>query len=71
MDALGKTCGSEDCTKTLDIQAGNNAISCTKKQQAPEDVGSTSCESIGESAEKVIITIFTGLKELPGGVQVV
>ncbi|KAF2688717.1 hypothetical protein K458DRAFT_475395 [Lentithecium fluviatile CBS 122367] len=42
MDALGTKCGSEDCTQILKIQAGKDAIACTKKQQAPEDVGTSS-----------------------------
>ncbi|KAF3020177.1 hypothetical protein E8E14_010208 [Neopestalotiopsis sp. 37M] len=41
MDGLGTTCASEDCTQVLDIQAGKDAIACTKAQQATEDVGSS------------------------------
>lgn len=44
MDGLGSTCGSEDCTKVLKIQAGKNAIDCTKAQQAKEDIGSSTCK---------------------------
>ncbi|KAF2868571.1 hypothetical protein BDV95DRAFT_630339 [Massariosphaeria phaeospora] len=40
MDGLGTKCGSEDCTGVLNIQAGKDAIGCTKAQQAKEDVGS-------------------------------
>jgi hypothetical protein len=43
MDALGKGCGSEDCTSALKIQAGKDAIACTKSQQAKEDIGSDTC----------------------------
>lgn len=43
MDALGHGCGSEDCTSTLKIQAGKDAIACTKSQQAKENVGSDTC----------------------------
>lgn len=44
MDGLGTTCASEDCTQVLDIQAGKDAIACTKAQQATEDVGSSNCK---------------------------
>jgi hypothetical protein len=44
MDALGKGCGSEDCTSALKIQAGKDAIACTKSQQAKENVGSDTCK---------------------------
>ncbi|KAL6156815.1 hypothetical protein ACJBU6_04403 [Exserohilum turcicum] len=43
MDALGNRCGSEDCTSTLTIQAGKDAIACTKAQQAVEDTGAETC----------------------------
>jgi hypothetical protein len=43
MDALGNKCGSEDCTSTLTIQDGKDAIGCTKPQQAVEDVGANTC----------------------------
>ena len=43
MDALGNKCGSEDCTSTLTIQDGRDAIGCTKAQQAVEDVGANTC----------------------------
>jgi hypothetical protein len=43
MDALGNKCGSEDCTSTLTIQDGKDAIGCTKPQQAIEDVGTDTC----------------------------
>ncbi|KAF2786558.1 hypothetical protein K505DRAFT_259637 [Melanomma pulvis-pyrius CBS 109.77] len=43
MDALGNKCGSEDCTSVLKIQAGKDAIACTKSQQAKEDVGTDTC----------------------------
>lgn len=43
MDNLGGKCASEDCTQVLDIQSGNDAIACTKAQQAEEDVGSSNC----------------------------
>lgn len=42
MDALGSTCGSEDCTRVLKIQSGKDAIGCVKAQQAKEDVGTSS-----------------------------
>ena len=45
MDNLGTACASEDCTKTLKIQAGKDAIACTKAQQAKEDVGTVNCEN--------------------------
>ena len=43
MDNLGKGCASEDCTQILKIQAGKDAIACTKAQQAKEDVGNSKC----------------------------
>ncbi|KAF2440173.1 hypothetical protein P171DRAFT_501176 [Karstenula rhodostoma CBS 690.94] len=43
IDNLGKGCASEDCTKILKIQAGKDAIACTKAQQAKEDVGNSNC----------------------------
>ena len=43
MDALGDKCGSEDCTATLTIKDGKDAIGCTKAQQAVEDVGANTC----------------------------
>ena len=43
MDALGKTCGSEDCTQVFTIQDGRDAIGCTKSQQAQEDIGTSNC----------------------------
>jgi hypothetical protein len=43
MDALGTTCGGEDCTGVLRIQDGRDAIGCTKAQQAKEDVGTDNC----------------------------
>jgi hypothetical protein len=43
MNALGNGCGSEDCTSALKIQAGKDAIACTKAQQAKENVGSDTC----------------------------
>ena len=46
MDALGSTCGSEDCTRVLSIQDGKSAIGCTKAQQAQEDVGTITCKSL-------------------------
>jgi hypothetical protein len=47
MDGLGTTCGSEDCTGALKIQAGNDAIACTKAQQAKEDIGDDTCRCLG------------------------
>jgi hypothetical protein len=44
MDALGKTCGSEYCDQVLTVQAGKDAIACTKVQQAKEDVGTDTCK---------------------------
>ena len=44
MDNLGNGCASEDCTKILKIQAGKDAIACTKAQQAKEDVGTDNCK---------------------------
>jgi hypothetical protein len=44
MDNLGKGCASEDCTQILKIQAGKDAIACTKAQQAKEDVGNDKCK---------------------------
>ena len=43
MDALGKQCFSEYCP-TLQLQSGEDAIKCTKAQQAKEDVGTTNCK---------------------------
>ncbi|KAK0609675.1 hypothetical protein B0T17DRAFT_566202 [Bombardia bombarda] len=40
MDALGTNCWSETCP-VLKLQSGEDAIKCTKAQQAKEDVGTT------------------------------
>lgn len=45
MDGLGTTCASEDCTGEFTIQSGDDAIGCTKAQQAVEDIGTDSCKS--------------------------
>lgn len=58
MDALGTKCGSEDCTQVLKIQAGKDAIACTKAQQAKEDVGSSSCKWQIVFCEELIINAF-------------
>jgi len=56
MDGLGKTCGSEDCTGALKIQAGKDAIACTKAQQAKEDVGHDTCKlTIPRSDDYVLV----------------
>ncbi|KAF2175975.1 hypothetical protein K469DRAFT_608818 [Zopfia rhizophila CBS 207.26] len=69
MDALGKTCGSEYCDQVLKIQAGKDAIACTKAQQAKEDVGTNTCTYNPHFCENISLTRTLGLKELPGGVQ--
>jgi hypothetical protein len=70
MDALGKTCGSEDCTQVLTIQDGKDAIGCRKPQQAEEDVGTTNCEFESDGAGLDEANVTTGLKTLPGGMPV-
>jgi hypothetical protein len=70
MDALGKACHSEDCSKTLKIQSGKDAIACTKSQQAKEDVGNSGCRYTASDNKSISLTIFIGLKELPGGAAV-
>jgi hypothetical protein len=70
MDALGNGCGSEDCTSALKIQAGKDAIACTKSQQAKEDVGSNTCTFRDRQYYLLYLTSTVGLKELPGGMQV-
>jgi hypothetical protein len=58
MDQLGSKCGSEYCDQVLTIQSGEAAIACTKAQQAKEDVGSTTCESLFTA----LLLSFTNLK---------
>jgi hypothetical protein len=43
MDALGTNCFSETCP-VLKLQSSEEAIGCTKAQQAVEDTGTDSCE---------------------------
>jgi len=42
MDALGTNCFSETCP-VLKLQSSENAIKCTKAQQAIEDTGTDTC----------------------------
>lgn len=70
MDNLGKGCASEDCTKILKIQAGKDAIACTKAQQAKEDIGTVNCTCICSTVVRPILTAASGLSEIPGNVQV-
>lgn len=67
MDNLGKGCASEDCTQILKIQAGKDAIACTKAQQAKEDVGNDKCEAFFY-AWTSSLTFRLGLTEIPGSV---
>jgi hypothetical protein len=43
MDALGTNCFSETCP-VLKLQSSEEAIGCTKGQQAVEDTGTDTCE---------------------------
>lgn len=71
MDNLGGKCASEDCTQVLDIQSGNDAIACTKAQQAEEDVGSSNCTCpFINICRTQWLTLIVGLKTLPGGMAV-
>ena len=62
MDALGKSCGSEDCTSTLKIQAGKDAIACTKSQQAKENIGSDTCTFDPFRCEVSYLMVAQGFK---------
>ena len=66
MDALGTKCGSEDCTQVLKIQAGKDAIACTKAQQAKEDVGSSSCKWQIVYCKELIINTFARAYRIAG-----
>lgn len=45
MDALGKDCFSETCP-VLNLQSWDNAVGCTKAQQAKEDTGTDTCKYV-------------------------
>jgi len=81
MDELGKNgCDLDVCSSALKIQPGADAVACTKKTVIQEDVGRQgTCKFdplfplVGrhlEVPDANAASTTTGLKELPGGVQV-